>query len=583
MTRYFYKNGFLFTALLILTTVGISTLSWAELTSKVNRTVLDSNETLQLRVRLDAQAFTSEPDFTPLQTDFEILSNSRQQQYSSVNGKAVSYTDWNLTLLPKRTGIILIPSLKYKREISNAVEVTVRAATTSGSAAAGKQPIYTETLVDKSAVYIQEQIILTHRLYTSVQLRDYSLSELDIPGTIVQRLGDSQFQKVINGRNYLVLEVRYAIFPQSSGKLDIPPLRFGAYEAASRSQFGSFSSRGNRIFRDTDAKTIDIMARPAHVPADEWMPSSKVELTEQWSGDLDSLIVGEPITRTVRINAQGLTGAQILPLPIIESPNYKVYPDQPQLEEQAIGDGVLGTRTESLALVPNQAGELVIPAIEMRWWDTKNQRMQTARLPATKVQVGPSTAIVNNAPLLAANAPLTTMEPLDLNPESAGFFASAESAEASMLVKLSLLFNALLLATIALLLLGRRKQRTIKKTSNEQKTSPLLNLKQQLKAIEIEANNNNLMAMRDGIVAWGQCLFAETPPTTLKALSLLLDDAALQQQFAQLDRQLYKGEAESTEDKLDISLLLQRLKQQSTFSRSSISSSGNGLKPLYPN
>ena len=580
MIRYFSKNRFLFTALLILSTVGISSLSWAELTSKVNRTVLDSNETLQLRVRLDAQAFTSEPDFTPLQTDFEILSNSRQQQYSSVNGKAVSYTDWNLILLPKRTGIILIPSLKYKREISNAVEVTVRAATTSGSAASGKQPIYTETLVDKSAVYIQEQIILTHRLYTSVQLRDYSLSELDIPGAIVQRLGDSQFQKVINGRNYLVLEVRYAIFPQSSGKLDIPPLRFGAYETASRSQFGSFSSRGNRVFRDTDPKRIDIMARPAHVPANEWMPSSKVELSEQWSGDLDSLIVGEPITRTIRINAQGLTGAQILPLPIIESPNYKVYPDQPQLEEQAIGDGVLGTRTESLALVPNRAGELVIPAIEMRWWDTKNQRMQTASLPATKVQVNPSTAI-NNAPL-ANNAPLTTMEPLDLNPEPAGFFGSVGSAKASMLVKLSLLLNALLLATIALLLFSRRKQRTIKQTSSQQKTSPLLNLKQQLKAIEIEAKNNNLMAMRDGIVTWGQCLFAETPPTTLKALSLLLDDAELQQQFAQLDRQLYKGEAESTEDSLDVSLLLQRLKQQSTFSRSSVSSSGNGLKPLYP-
>ena len=580
MIRYFSKNRFLFTALLILSTVGISSLSWAELTSKVNRTVLDSNETLQLRVRLDAQAFTSEPDFTPLQTDFEILSNSRQQQYSSVNGKAVSYTDWNLILLPKRTGIILIPSLKYKREISNAVEVTVRAATTSGSAASGKQPIYTETLVDKSAVYIQEQIILTHRLYTSVQLRDYSLSELDIPGAIVQRLGDSQFQKVINGRNYLVLEVRYAIFPQSSGKLDIPPLRFGAYETASRSQFGSFSSRGNRVFRDTDAKRIDIMARPAHMPANEWMPSSKVELSEQWSGDLDSLIVGEPITRTIRINAQGLTGAQILPLPIIESPNYKVYPDQPQLEEQAIGDGVLGTRTESLALVPNRAGELVIPAIEMRWWDTKNQRMQTASLPATKVQVNPSTAI-NNAPL-ADNAPLTTMEPLDLNPEPAGFFGSVGSAKASMLVKLSLLLNALLLATIALLLFSRRKQRTIKQTSSQQKTSPLLNLKQQLKAIEIEAKNNNLMAMRDGIVTWGQCLFAETPPTTLKALSLLLDDAELQQQFAQLDRQLYKGEAESTEDSLDVSLLLQRLKQQSTFSRSSVSSSGNGLKPLYP-
>lgn len=549
--------------------------SWAELSATANRTVLDSNETLQLRVRLDAQAFRSEPDFSPLQKDFEILSNNRQQQYSSVNGKAESYTDWNLTLMPKRTGIILIPSLKYKKQISNAVEITVRAASASGASTAGKQPIYTETLVDKSAVYIQEQIILTHRLYTSVQLRDYSLSELDIPDAIVQRLGDTQFQKVINGRNYLVLEVSYAIFPQSSGKLNIPALRFGAFESTSRSQFGAFASRGNRVFRDTQAKTIDIMARPAHVPADEWMPSSNVELTEQWSDDLNNLSVGEPITRTIRISAQGLTGAQILPLTIAPSSQYKLYPDQPQLDQQVSSNGLLGTRTESLALVPNLAGEITLPAIEMRWWDTVNQRMQTASLPGKTVQVSAS-ATINNAPVVPNNQ-LLTMEPLNLNAEA----AKVENTAPSMLVKLSLTFNALLLAAIAALVAGRRRQQTVTQASSEVKTSALLNLKQQLKAIEVQAKQNNLMGMRDTILSWGQCLFAETPPTTLKQLATLLDDTELQEQFAQLDRQLYKGKA--GDDMLDIALLLKRLKLQSSFSRSTKADRGTGLKPLYPN
>jgi len=558
-----------------LTLCAAASSSWAELSAKANRTVLDSNETLQLRVRLDAQAFRSEPDFSPLQKDFEILSNNRQQQYSSVNGKAESYTDWNLTLMPKRTGIILIPSLKYKKQISNAVEITVRAASASGASTAGKQPIYTETLVDKSAVYIQEQIILTHRLYTSVQLRDYSLSELDIPDAIVQRLGDTQFQKVINGRNYLVLEVSYAIFPQSSGKLNIPALRFGAFESTSRSQFGAFASRGNRVFRDTQAKTIDIMSRPAHVPADEWMPSSNVELTEQWSDDLNNLSVGEPITRTIRISAQGLTGAQILPLTIAPSSQYKLYPDQPQLDQQVSNNGLLGTRTESLALVPNQAGEIILPAIEMRWWDTVNQRMQTASLPGKTVQVSASTTI-NNAPVVPNNQ-LLTMEPLNLNAEA----AKVENTAPSMLVKLSLAFNALLLAAIAALVAGRRRQQTVTQASSEVKTSALLNLKQQLKAIEVQAKRNNLMGMRDAILSWGQCLFAQTPPTTLKQLATLLDDIELQEQFAQLDRQLYKGK--TGDDMLDIALLLKRLKQQSNFSRSTKANRGSGLKPLYPN
>jgi hypothetical protein len=567
MNFKFSKLTIFFAAALTLCAAASS--SWAELSATANRTVLDSNETLQLRVRLDAQAFRSEPDFSPLQKDFEILSNNRQQQYSSVNGKAESYTDWNLTLMPKRTGIILIPSLKYKKQISNAVEITVRAASASGASTAGKQPIYTETLVDKSAVYIQEQIILTHRLYTSVQLRDYSLSELDIPDAIVQRLGDTQFQKVINGRNYLVLEVSYAIFPQSSGKLNIPALRFGAFESTSRSQFGAFASRGNRVFRDTQAKTIDIMARPAHVPADEWMPSSNVELTEQWSDDLNNLSVGEPITRTIRISAQGLTGAQILPLTIAPSSQYKLYPDQPQLDQQVSSNGLLGT------LVPNQAGEITLPAIEMRWWDTVNQRMQTASLSGITVQVSAS-ATINNAPVVPNNQ-LLTMEPLNLNAEA----AKVENTAPSMLVKLSLAFNALLLAAIAALVAGRRRQQTATQASSEVQTSALLNLKQQLKAIEMQAKQNNLMGMRDAILSWGQCLFAETPPTTLKQLSTLLDDTELQEQFAQLDRQLYKGKTD--DDMLDIALLLKRLKQQSNFSRGTKADRGTGLKPLYPN
>lgn len=573
MNFKFSKLTIFFAAALTLCAAASS--SWAELSAKANRTVLDSNETLQLRVRLDAQAFRSEPDFSPLQKDFEILSNNRQQQYSSVNGKAESYTDWNLTLMPKRTGIILIPSLKYKKQISNAVEITVRAASASGVSTAGKQPIYTETLVDKSAVYIQEQIILTHRLYTSVQLRDYSLSELDIPGTIVQRLGDNQFQKIINGRNYLVLEVSYAIFPQSSGKLNIPALRFGAFESTSRSQFGAFASRGNRVFRDTQAKTIDIMARPAHVPADKWMPSSNVELTEQWSDDLNNLSVGEPITRTIRISAQDLTGAQILPLTIAPSSQYKLYPDQPQLDQQVSSNGLLGTRTESLALVPNQAGEITLPAIEMRWWDTVNQRMQTASLPGKTVQVSANTTI-NNAPVVPNNQ-LLTMEPLNLNAEA----AKVENTAPSMLVKLSLAFNALLLAAIAALVAGLRRQQTATQASSEVQTSALLNLKQQLKAIEMQAKQNNLMGMRDAILSWGQCLFAEAPPTTLKQLATLLDDTELQEQFAQLDRQLYKGK--TGDDMLDIALLLKRLKQQSNFSRGTKADRGTGLKPLYPN
>ncbi len=545
-----------------------STLSWAALTATVDRSVIDSNETLQLVIRYDGQVMTGQPDFSPLENDFEILSNNRQQQYSWVNGQSESYTDWTMVLMPKRTGLILIPSLNFKKDISNAVEIRVRSAS-AATTGAGKQPIYTETLVDKESVHIQEQLVLTHRLYTSVQLSDLSLSDLNVPDAIMQKIGDNQFQKIINGRNYLIVEVKYALFPQVAGKLVIPALRFGAYESNGRSQFGGFTNRGTRIFRSTESKTIDVMVRPAHIAADQWMPSSEVQLAEQWSTDLNNLTVGEPVTRAIAISAAGLTGAQITPIQMIESDDYKIYPDQPQLQEQAKGSTIVGTRTETLAMVPGRAGEITFPAINVKWWDTVNQRMQTASLAAKTVRVSPSIAV--------AISP-ATVQPQSM--ESMAIGASEKPTAPLLLTNLSLALNALLIATLAMLLLKRPRSGSTGRTSTQSATPALLSLKQKLKAIEIQADKNNLMGMRDAILVWGRQLFAETPPTTLKDLSLLLADMELQQQFTQLDRQLYK--ADTSGDPLDIPLLLKRLKQQSSFSRKSTAERGQELQSLYP-
>ena len=560
--------------LIALWLLAASALSWAELTARVDRNILDTNETVQLVVRYSGQAVTSEPDFTVLQKDFDILSSNRQQQYSWTNGQSQSYTDWKMVLMPKRSGVILIPSISYKNEVSNALEVTVRAVNKI-TAGAGKQPVYTETLVDRQAAYIQQQIILTQRLYTSVQLQDLSLSELELSDALVQRIGENQFQKMINGRNYLVIEVRYALFPQVSGKLDIPAMRFGAFESSSR-QFGAFSSRGKQLFRNTQPKTIDVMAKPAHIPPAEWMPSSKVELRQQWSSDLNNLKLGEPVTRTITLSAQGLTGAQIQPLPSINSADYKIYPDQPKIEEQVSSAGILGIRTETVALVPNRMGEVLLPPIEVRWWDTEKQRMQTSALPAVTLQVGPAATITSPPqPQLQPDASST---PLALTPLS----IQPQPAEPSALIKWSLAFNALLLTALIVLFIMRRKEPRERNSKPAADNSLQLSLNQKLKLAEKQAEQNNLTGMRDSILDWGKALLINNPPSSLKQLAEQLGDDSLKLAFEQLDRQLYQGS--NTADNLPPEQLIKQLKAASVKlgSKTSKRAKGQQLNPLYP-
>lgn len=567
--------------LLIISTLCLSTMvasdSYAALTAKVDRTVLDSNETLRAELRYDGQVFTGEPDFGPLIKDFEVLSNNRQQNYSNVNGKTESYTAWTLELRPKRAGILLIPSLTFKKEVSNAIELRVRAAPSNSSANPGTQPIYTETTVDANTPYVGQQVILTHRLYTSVQLRDFALSELAIDKAVLHRLGDTQYQKVINGRNYLVLEVKYAIFPQSEGPLIIPSLRFGAYEVNNRSQFGVFNNRGNQIVRDTEPKSLEVTARPPQASVDGWMPSTSVTMEQRWSGDIDSVTVGEPVTRTITIRAEGLSAAQITPLQEPQGNNYRGYPDQPQLDEIVTTNGLTATRIESLALVPNNSGEITLPAVELIWWDTNSNKRRVASLPSITLQVSPSenadVASNDNNVMQGTNDAMTTLA------------SDASKPKVSFMTNLSLALNALLMTLIVTLLIGRKRKALAARSQQAalSSDSARLNLKQQLRAIESEAKDDNLMAMREAILRWGKTLFAENPPSTLKSLGDLLGNPSISQLFAQLDQQLYQhnGVPATT---LDVTLLLASLKKESNFSRESASKSksGKALQSLYP-
>ena len=357
-------------------------------------------------------------------------------------------------------------------------------------------------------------------------------------------------------------------------------MAISAYQVGNN-QSSFFRSRGNQIIRNTEAKTIDVMAKPAHIDADQWMPSSQLTISQKWSNNLEQLQVGEPVTRTITISAKGLTGAQILPLSLESSSDFKVYPDQAQLNESVDASGVTGVRQESFALVPNRQGEIVLPEISLRWWDTVNQRMQTATLDAMRLEVGaaPTSAATNSAPYL---------EPIELadSQQSAAAISQNNDLQTgdgsfSTLMRLSLAANALLLTLLAALLLKRKSKQSARQRPSEI-NSPRLKLKQLIKAIEIAAKKDDLAALREAVIAWGRSAFPDNKIKTLQEIAELCADPQLKQQFDRLDQSLYNSpNNEDQSPSADIKLLIALLKGLDIPSAEA-KTSANGLKPLYP-
>ena len=536
--------------------------SWASLSSTVDRTQIETNETLQLTVRYSGKAPSGEPDFSGIERDFSIASNSRQQQYSWVNGQSTSYTDWKILLIPKRQGKLTIPSLNFMGSRSQAVVINVRPADPSANATSG-QPVFIETTVDKDMAFIQEQIILTHRLHYSVPLQDISISEFEIPDAIIQQISEERFNKRINGKNYSIIEIKFALFGQSVGKLKIPSQRFTAFET-SNSGFGGFFSRGNRVIRLTEEKIVNIAAIPAHLSASRWMPSSQVRIEQSWSDNSSTLTAGEPITRTITISALGLSAAQIQPLPSLQNNQLKLYPDQPTLEDKQTNRGILGVRNESVAIVPNQAGQITIPAIEIEWWDTVNNRMQTSRLPSKTFNV------------VAGNTvnPITNKQPT-INPPAV--INSGNKGEIPAITRWSLGLNALLIALLVALFYWRKKPIAVKQRVE---TEPAITAKQLLKKIEKLAADNRLAEMRDSIIHWGAEVFSQQPPRSLNQLADLMANSELKQQFNQLDQSLFKADS-GKDAKVDCQSIIKALRQFVPV-KTPNHSARKELKPLYP-
>ena len=102
----------------------------------------------------------------------------------------------------------------------------------SGSAVAGAggktgDDVYIEAAVEPRAPYVQQQVSLTVKLYFAVNLTDGSLDEPQVDGLVVRKLGqDANYAADVGGRRYRVLERHYALLPEKSGAVSLPPIAF---------------------------------------------------------------------------------------------------------------------------------------------------------------------------------------------------------------------------------------------------------------------------------------------------------------------------------------------------------------------
>jgi hypothetical protein len=545
------------------------------LTASVDRDVLGLEETFTLVLRYDEQINTT-PDYELLRKDFDILNTQSGTQMSIINGSMEASTEWKIALAPKRIGKLLIPSFTIDGAISDAIEMTIEGKSKSPKNTDNNVTVEVETSKDTS--YVQEQIIVTLRLYTTVGLNGVELQPLQVKDALVVNIDEKQYQTKINGRPGAVVETRYAVFPQQSGELIIPSMLYQvSVNSGQRDVWDRFygNSQNNILRLRTDEQRINVLPAPASVNAGDWLPALNVSLSEHWSTSLDSLKVGEPITRSITIKADGLTAGQINPLQLAPIDGLTFYNDQAQTDDQKSANGVEGSRIETIAIVPTKAGHFTLPEIKLNWWDTKTNSIRTATLPAVSLTVGLGDMSQLAAPANEIEEPASVDINTDLSTLEPQHTVIQEKTPLWLYISNAL---ALIVAAFSALRFWQTKRELAAIYATERDELNELNQN------ETEAWNNfkrtladkELTGLRKALISWAQVYWKNASITSLQAIAAQTQDSALADELRKLDEAIFSAHNSAPDAEVLLQLLanLRKTKHKKT-------ADNNKLRPLY--
>ena len=238
--------------------------------------------------------------------------------------------------------------------------------------------------------------------------------ETSDPDAIVTSLGNgSSYETTIKGVRYAVYELRYAIYPQHSGKLTIKPFQFEGRIADTRSQslFDQFMLPGKLKRIRSRSTTINVKARPANIAPGDWLPAEQFTIADEWSEDINQLRTGEPVTRTITLTAVGQTAEQLPDVTLDDIADLKQYPDKAIVENGIKRDGVTGTRQLKIAMIPTLAGKYIIPEVTIPWWNTRTGKPEMTNLPEVTIEATGIANAVQIQPAEIVTTPVQQAEP----------------------------------------------------------------------------------------------------------------------------------------------------------------------------
>lgn len=265
----------------------------------------------------------------------------------------------------------------------------------AGSAISGRD-LFIKVSANKRKVYEQEPILLTYKVYTLVDLTQLEGKMPELTGFHTQEIPLPQQKSFhierVNGKPYrTVTWSQYVMYPQMTGKMEIPSITFkGIVVQQNRSvdPFEAFFNGGSgyvEVKRNIVAPSIKIDVLPLpHKPANFSGGVGKFNISAQLNKN--ELKAGDPLS--LRIVVGGIGNLKLIKQPVVNFPkDWDKYDPKVTDKTKLTSNGLEGNMIYDILAVPRNQGHYTIPPVELTYYDTSLNQYKTIKTQSFEIEV----------------------------------------------------------------------------------------------------------------------------------------------------------------------------------------------------
>ena len=347
---------------------------------------------------------------------------SSQSSFQMVNGHTTSSSSitYTYTLYAVKNGTYNIPAATIKvggKTVSSApAKITVAGTARSNSNGAPRMhgddsaegqarqagthisgnDLFIKVSANKHRVFEQEPILLTYKVYTLVDLTQLEGKMPDLTGFHTQEIPLPQQKSFhvenVNGKNYrCVTWSQYVMYPQMTGKLEIPSITFkGIVVQQNRNvdPLEAFFNGGSgyiEVKREIKAPGVTIQVDPLpNRPAGFSGGVGRFTLSAQL--EASTVKAGNPLK--LRVVVGGVGNLKLIKQPVVAFPkDFDTYDAKVTDKTKLTTNGLEGNMIYDFLAVPRNQGSYTIPPIELTYYDTAVKAYKTVKSQPLQVTV----------------------------------------------------------------------------------------------------------------------------------------------------------------------------------------------------